>query len=279
MDSVSQAACIVDGCGCPLVNDRWCEDHTKFWNDNREPDDYLQVPIESEDLCKVWWCNREKKGRELCSMHLTREAAGRDRDARPKFRSPSGICCIPGCGGSNHSRGYCTTHHSRIQRGQDVFAPLPPKEKAVTCVVEECLDPTRSWNLCSVHYSRKLRGIPMDLPVRRMNEFTQCSVRGCETSHRSRGGCSRHYRQMMVYKVSYEWISLHEMMGCGICGGFGKLQVDHDHNCCPSDREVCGGCNRGMLCFPCNSGLGSFKDSRDLLQKAAKYLKDSSVLE
>jgi hypothetical protein len=48
--------------------------------------------------------------------------------------------------------------------------------------------------------------------------------------------------------------------------------VDHDHKCC--DRfGSCGKCIRGILCQNCNHGLGSFMDSVDFLEGAARYLK------
>lgn len=54
--------------------------------------------------------------------------------------------------------------------------------------------------------------------------------------------------------------------GCRICGGTnGKrmLAIDHCHN---------GGGVRGLLCTGCNTGLGGFKDSTQLLQAAIAYL-------
>ena len=53
---------------------------------------------------------------------------------------------------------------------------------------------------------------------------------------------------------------------CLICGsdnGSIELSVDHNH--------LTGGI-RGLLCTSCNVGIGCFKDSPELLQKAISYL-------
>ena len=55
---------------------------------------------------------------------------------------------------------------------------------------------------------------------------------------------------------------------CGICGAhqseFTKaLAIDHDHK----TGEV-----RGLLCMPCNTALGKFNDSPELLHSAIRYL-------
>lgn len=55
---------------------------------------------------------------------------------------------------------------------------------------------------------------------------------------------------------------------CAICGGppvhKKSLSADHDH----ITKKT-----RGLLCGPCNTGLGGFKDNIELLQTAIEYLK------
>ena len=57
---------------------------------------------------------------------------------------------------------------------------------------------------------------------------------------------------------------------CDICGveekhaQFGRLCVDHDHD----TLEV-----RALLCSPCNTGIGMFKENQDFLANAITYLK------
>lgn len=57
---------------------------------------------------------------------------------------------------------------------------------------------------------------------------------------------------------------------CAICGGHEEsvlLSVDHNHE----TGEV-----RGLLCRPCNSALGFFKDDPALVESALAYLKEAS---
>jgi len=50
--------------------------------------------------------------------------------------------------------------------------------------------------------------------------------------------------------------------------------VDHDHACC-SGKITCGKCVRGLICWQCNAGLGSFKDNVTTLENAIQYLKET----
>ena len=68
---------------------------------------------------------------------------------------------------------------------------------------------------------------------------------------------------------------LHKQGGvCAVCGSLPilekgrrrRLAVDHDH----STGEI-----RGLLCGLCNRGLGQFRDSSEILEKAIRYLNGS----
>ena len=50
---------------------------------------------------------------------------------------------------------------------------------------------------------------------------------------------------------------------CVICGTTDRLCVDHSHQ---------SGRVRGLLCQPCNKGLGFFRDNPALLARASEYV-------
>lgn len=63
---------------------------------------------------------------------------------------------------------------------------------------------------------------------------------------------------------------------CAVCGTpiTENAHVNHDHGCCSGNRS-CGKCVRGFLCSYCNKGLGMFRDSLRIIEKALSYLKGS----
>lgn len=69
----------------------------------------------------------------------------------------------------------------------------------------------------------------------------------------------------------YEQMKIDQDHKCKICGtddpkGRGDWHVDH----CHTTGKV-----RGLLCFPCNTALGHFKDDPTILANAIQYLKET----
>jgi len=89
--------------------------------------------------------------------------------------------------------------------------------------------------------------------------------------NRERRNSRMAYNRQKLFGLSpseYEQMVIAQSGVCKICGQppSGRrtaLCVDHDHNT---------GQIRGLLCSLCNVGLGHFKDSPELLQKAIDYL-------
>jgi hypothetical protein len=82
------------------------------------------------------------------------------------------------------------------------------------------------------------------------------------------------FRRYGITRAQYESAVA---VGCLICKRTDRqLHVDHDHSCCPTrggTSATCGKCVRGLICGPCNRGLGLFFDDADALLRASEYLR------
>lgn len=96
----------------------------------------------------------------------------------------------------------------------------------------------------------------------------------CKPCHNRRGretvkrlyGNSRHYHLKQKYGIGAdEFDALLALQGelCPICQTRAAVHVDHDHET---------GTVRGILCEPCNGGLGQFRDDPALIEEALKYI-------
>ena len=145
--------------------------------------------------------------------------------------------------------------------------------------------------LCSYCYQSKLRS--GELSARPRHEFTATEIKCyvCEQwkpydkfKKKQTTKTGREYRCSFCaklwerYALTFpEYLSLFESVSgqCEICGShfqdIWSSNVDHDHSCCPGVTS-CGWCVRGLLCTPCNAGLGMLKDDPQRLEKAIEYL-------
>ena len=100
----------------------------------------------------------------------------------------------------------------------------------------------------------------------RLRNGYQSWCKGCQKKRkRSKRPPEQVFKNRLSHKYGLTVEQWEEMSldGCAICGLKDNLCVDHDH----TTGEV-----RSVLCKTCNTGLGMFKDSPELLAAAAAYL-------
>lgn len=195
-----------------------------------------------------------------------------------------GTCSIEGCDRDIYTnRGWCELHYSRWTRRGDASWQPPPLAATATCGVDGCDEPAKAKGLCLTDYHRALyrerrlrEGLPEPTPL-----VLNCHQCGSEYRRRNRQvrycspECARAARALRYILRDYgltrdEYEALLERQGhvCAICQkpdttAKGILGVDHDHTT---------GRVRGLLCHPCNVGLGHFQDDPALLTRAAVYV-------
>lgn len=177
------------------------------------------------------------------------------------------VCSIEGCGRLVKAKGFCDPHWQRSRSGRDMNTPIREIKPGRTCSEPGCEAPYLAKGLCSRHYQTRWKG-----PKEPRKVFIGCVVSGCPEPHESLKLCSRHARTARNYKLSTAQLIYLYGIGCEVCKSTQNLVIDHDHSCCKSHRNSCGECVRGVLCSPCNTGIGHLKESVDNLLAAVSYL-------
>jgi hypothetical protein len=87
---------------------------------------------------------------------------------------------------------------------------------------------------------------------------------------------SRDLKMLRLYSLTqqdYETMVVKQGNKCAICGGPPRIQpmfvIDHDH---------ITGKVRGLLCQPCNVGIGMLQDNLEIVKKAESYLANSQTI-
>lgn len=215
------------------------------------------------------------------------------------------ICAVPVCEREVAATKYCGAHYQRSLRGGDMTAAIPgPYAPKPDCAVSGCSRPARTLDMCQFHYTRQWQGKSVEDPIRVTAAKNSRSLRDAQgrkccsdckqwlpvenfaSQPRSGDGlrarcrtCTRIWRLNDTYGMTPEQVEIlfnGQGRACEICGTKdAKWVIDHDHACCPGERRTCGQCIRGILCDPCNTGLGRFSDSVDTLKAAIGYLEKS----
>lgn len=191
------------------------------------------------------------------------------------------ICTVEGCGRKHKSRGYCASHYQQYKRGITELGALKTRQrvKPPCCTESDCESPVKANGLCAAHYQRLLRHGHTRYRDRK-RPAKQCSVDGCDNILYANTLCHQHYMKFRRWKGWNVTPEVYNLMlkaqnyVCMICGEAeritngksGKIRdmaIDHCH---------ATGRIRALLCSPCNTAIGLFKDDPATLRKAAEYL-------
>lgn len=277
------APCVIDGCSKPSVARGICGMHYRRQRLTGTTDARPSKLVQADFYCSVVKCLSHAKSRGLCNKHYQVERLHGDPSyLRPTAQSLS--CTIDGCENRIHSKGLCCMHYrrNRINGTPDaVWLNRGPK----VCTVAGCEAEQRSRTYCSAHYQAwqkhgdaayvrpETRGI--DIPHGTLTGYGWHGCR-CVECKKVQATANRQSNLLAKYGITTdEYDRLLDEQGgvCAICrldsssSLRGKLMaVDHCHDT---------GKVRGLLCSPCNTGIGHLKDDPDRLMAAAAYLLQS----
>lgn len=269
----------------------------------------------SHKVCSVEGCETQSARRGLCSKHVRQASAGQiplPPPIKPR-RGAEEFCTADSCNDVTEAKGLCSKHYQRFRKGYLSDAEAAARVFRATpsnCSIDGCDDPLRARGYCSNHWYRWRHGLPMDQAVRikrspdvvryrdangqkhchRCDEWRPEAKFG--KNHRTPDGlnsvcavCIKKVNRRGKLKLQYgltleaaDAIRDRQNGVCAICEAdlSNGYHIDHDHACCPGSG-TCGHCVRGVLCSACNTGLGTFRDSPELLSAAITYLLSTTL--
>jgi len=142
-----------------------------------------------------------------------------------------------------------------------------------TCPPKKSRRPVKKWEEDPINCIDC--GVPLEKGINWTEASSNASRRLCKVCYSARHrkyyaedaeerrkySTKKHYWQR--YGLTIEEVQELKTKPCSICGSTEKVVIDHCHT---------AGHVRGVLCDNCNRGLGCFKDSPTLLEKAKEYL-------
>lgn len=175
-------------------------------------------------------------------------------------------CSYEGCGGENFARGLCQAHSAQLRRGIGLRPVRPSRPDP---------QPGLLWcGTCQAFVDEDLFGwdTSRNQPKRTCRPCIAEQAKAYRRRHRERINKAKTAKKFGL--TIEQWDALYEEQGgrCTLCGNgrgnYHELSVDHDHDT---------GKIRGLLCGPCNMGIGQLRDDPELLERAAMYIREHKV--
>ncbi|MDR6988964.1 hypothetical protein J2Y66_003472 [Paenarthrobacter nitroguajacolicus] len=214
-------------------------------------------------------CGRpmENKAHRLCQSHYAQRHRGKELTPLKLTRKRGEVarCGFEGCryNDAPGGEGYCHHHWRQLHSGQDL-TPLKRKLNRGRSVLDRDENGNKLCIGCLTWKSE--------------SDFSKVSAARDGLNYKC-SRCHASIRMERVYGVDldhYEAMLAAQGGCCKICrrpapAGQNRFAVDHNHRCCPGTLS-CGHCIRGLLCQPCNQGLGLLQENGNILRQAAEYV-------
>ena len=237
-------------------------------------------------------CDRVEYCRGLCRPHYRKWLRNTPREVRTRTQrwvdedGNRAICQYPQCTSEVLTQGMCKYHYQHFHyrssprgisksRRNRKLTNLDGTRKEMICTFEGCDAKEFNPGFCAGHYYQKLAGKTLT-PIK---EKRPCSIPGCEREYGARytktGLCTSHAATCRRFGITpSDLLTMYQRYQCGNpgCGQTEKLDIDHDHNCCPESGKSCGKCVRGWLCGPCNRALGMLQEDPRRIEGLLDYL-------
>lgn len=219
---------------CTIIHSFLVRVYTRFMTRGRKPGHVIR-------RCELEDCDKHHYGHGYCEMHYKRWVAHGDPAIVITKERP--LCDVVGCTRLHQAKGLCASHYKRWKEsGERPASTISPKSfrgLRGPCLREGCVELSRGSGYCAKHYAR-LASLINKYGIKSFDEFDAFW-------RQAEGKCE--VCGMPVLQDGPEVTRLH---------------IDHDHTT---------GVVRGILCRACNQGIGQFKDTPELLDAGAAYLR------
>jgi predicted nucleic acid-binding Zn ribbon protein len=227
--------------------------------------------------CAINECGSKVLAKGLCHKHYQNERTKRLRaEQRAVVRACQ--CCGAEFSGRRPNALFCSTACKDKSRKRPYVSRAAPATTGRCCrwCAAGIDDRPKQTRFCSRLCFKRHEWDAVKL-ARPDRHCLVCSAMIARTEPTSQRFCSADCRLLNARALRYglPGADLHAMIAtadghCSLCGNpfNGDNHIDHCHT---------SGSVRGLLCSPCNTGLGQFRDNADLLRRAANYVERDSA--